>query len=111
VLVAVVTLAHFVGAQREAPIRDIYAVYESPVWGLLALVDLAATPAWRRLLAWPSGHSGEEHGDTGSSGPSARWFGRPLLWGSSGCVGCTAAANISPMIAASRLKGAPFPSS
>src|SRR3712207_8018126 len=26
VLSAVVTLAHFVGAQREAPIRDIYAV-------------------------------------------------------------------------------------
>ena len=42
VLCAVVTLAHFVGAQREAPIRDIYAVYASPVWGLLALVDLAA---------------------------------------------------------------------
>ena len=42
VLFAVVTLAHFVGAQREAPIRDIYAVYASPVWGLLALVDLAA---------------------------------------------------------------------
>jgi Zn-dependent membrane protease YugP len=42
VLFAVVTLAHFVGAQREAPIRDIYAVYASPVRGLLALVDLAA---------------------------------------------------------------------
>ena len=42
VLFAVVTLAHFVGADREQPIRDIYAVYSSPVWGFLALVDLAA---------------------------------------------------------------------
>ena len=42
VLFAVVTLAHFVGAEREQPIRDIYAVYENPVWGFLALVDLAA---------------------------------------------------------------------
>ncbi len=42
VLFAVVTLAHFVGAEREQPIRDIYAVYASPVWGFLALVDLAA---------------------------------------------------------------------
>lgn len=42
VLFAVVTLAHFVGAQREAPIRDIYAVYDKPVWGLLALADLWA---------------------------------------------------------------------
>ena len=42
VLFAVVTLAHFVGAEREAPIRDIYAVYDSPMWGLLALADLTA---------------------------------------------------------------------
>ena len=51
VLFAVVTLAHFVGAQREAPIRDIYAVYASPVWGLLALVDLAAIYASLAALA------------------------------------------------------------
>ncbi len=42
VLFAVVTFAHFVGAEREQPIRDIYAVYENPMWGFLALVDLAA---------------------------------------------------------------------
>lgn len=41
-LFAVVTLAHFVGAEREAPIRDIYSVYDSPMWGLLALADLTA---------------------------------------------------------------------
>ena len=42
VLFAVVTLAHFVGAEREAPIRDIYAFYDNPVWGILALADLWA---------------------------------------------------------------------
>ncbi len=42
VLFAVVTLAHFVGAEREAPIRDIYGVYDNPVWGFLALADLWA---------------------------------------------------------------------
>jgi hypothetical protein len=42
VLFAVVTLAHFVGAEREAPIRDIYAFYDNPVWGFLALADLWA---------------------------------------------------------------------
>ena len=31
---------HFVGADREAPIRDIYAVYGNPVWGVIALVVL-----------------------------------------------------------------------
>ena len=41
-LFAVITLAHFVGAQREAPIRDIYVVYDNPVWGFLALADLWA---------------------------------------------------------------------
>jgi hypothetical protein len=40
VLLALVTSVHFVGEEREAPIRDIYAVYDSPVWGFLALVDL-----------------------------------------------------------------------
>ena len=28
------------GAEREAPVRDIYSVYSSPVWGVLALVVL-----------------------------------------------------------------------
>jgi hypothetical protein len=42
VLFVVITLAHFVGAQREAPIRDIYGFYDSPMWGFLALVDLWA---------------------------------------------------------------------
>jgi hypothetical protein len=51
VLFAVVTLAHFVGADREQPIRDIYAVYASPVWGFLALVDLAAIYLGLAVLA------------------------------------------------------------
>ena len=51
VLFAVVTLAHFVGSEREAPIRDIYAAYESPAWGFLALLDLAAIYAGLALLA------------------------------------------------------------
>jgi hypothetical protein len=51
VLFAVVTLAHFVGSEREAPIRDIYAVYASPVWGFLALLDLAAIYAALAVLA------------------------------------------------------------
>jgi len=42
VLFAVVTLVHFVGAERETPIQDIYAVYDSPMWGLLALADWTA---------------------------------------------------------------------
>jgi hypothetical protein len=37
---ALVFSVHFVGAEREAPVRDIYAVYGSPVWGVLALVVL-----------------------------------------------------------------------
>lgn len=37
---ALVFSVHFVGADREAPIRDIYAVYEGPVGGVLALVVL-----------------------------------------------------------------------
>ena len=32
VLLALVVSVHFVGEDREAPIRDIYAVYESPWW-------------------------------------------------------------------------------
>ena len=37
---ALVFSVHFVGTEREAPVRDIYAVYGSPVWGVLALVVL-----------------------------------------------------------------------
>ena len=51
VLFAVVTVAHFVGAEREAPIRDIYAVYASPAWGFLALLDLAAIYVGLTILA------------------------------------------------------------
>ena len=39
---ALVTFVHFLGGEeREAPIRDIYAVYVSPLAGLAALVVLA----------------------------------------------------------------------
>ncbi|MBA3425413.1 MAG: hypothetical protein H0U04_12930 [Rubrobacter sp.] len=41
VALALVFSVHFVGQDREAPIRDIYAVYGSPVSGLIALVVLA----------------------------------------------------------------------
>ncbi len=51
VLIALVTSVHFVGEDREAPIRDIYAVYESPVWGFLALVDLTVLMASLVVLA------------------------------------------------------------
>ena len=38
---ALITSVHFLGGEdREAPIRDIYAVYDNPVWGVLALVVL-----------------------------------------------------------------------
>jgi hypothetical protein len=30
----------FRGAEREAPMRDIYGFYDNPMWGFLALVDL-----------------------------------------------------------------------
>ena len=39
-VLALVTFAHFLSGEREAPIRDIYAVYGSPVAGLAALVVL-----------------------------------------------------------------------
>ncbi len=39
---ALVFSVHFVGEEREAPVRDIYEVYGSPVAGLLALAVLAA---------------------------------------------------------------------
>ena len=38
---ALVAFVHFLsGEEREAPIRDIFAVYDGPVWGLVALVVL-----------------------------------------------------------------------
>jgi hypothetical protein len=41
VALALVTSVHFLGGEdREAPIRDIYAVYDDPVWGVMALVVL-----------------------------------------------------------------------
>jgi hypothetical protein len=41
VALALITFVHFLGGEeREAPIRDIYAVYRNPVWGVLALVVL-----------------------------------------------------------------------
>jgi hypothetical protein len=41
VALALVAFVHFLsGEESEAPIRDIFAVYGSPVWGLLALVVL-----------------------------------------------------------------------
>ena len=41
VALALVTFVHFLGGEeREAPIRDIYAVYGNPVWGAMALVVL-----------------------------------------------------------------------
>ena len=51
VLITLVTSVHFVGEDREAPIRDIYAVYESTVWGFLALVDLTVLIASLVVLA------------------------------------------------------------
>ena len=51
VLLALVTSVHFVGEDREAPVRDIYAVYDSPVWGFLALVDLTVLIASLVALA------------------------------------------------------------
>ena len=41
VALALVSFVHFLGGEeREAPIRDIYAVYGNPVWGAMALVVL-----------------------------------------------------------------------
>ena len=51
VLLALVISVHFVGEDREAPIRDIYAVYESPVVGFLALTDLTVLIASLVVLA------------------------------------------------------------
>ena len=51
VLFALVTSVHFVGEDREAPISDIYAVYDSPLWGFLALVDFTVLVASLVMLA------------------------------------------------------------
>ncbi len=51
VLLALVTSVHFLGEDREAPIRDIYAVYDGPVWGFLALADLTVLIASLVVLA------------------------------------------------------------
>jgi hypothetical protein len=41
VALVLVTFVHFLGGEeREAPVRDIYAVYGNPVWGALALIVL-----------------------------------------------------------------------
>jgi hypothetical protein len=41
VALVLVSFVHFLsGEEREAPIRDIYGVYDNPVWGVLALVVL-----------------------------------------------------------------------
>jgi hypothetical protein len=41
VALVLVTFVHFLsGEEREALTRDIYGVYDNPVWGLLALVVL-----------------------------------------------------------------------
>jgi hypothetical protein len=41
VALVLVTFVHYLGVEgREAPVRDIYAVYENPMWGVLALVVL-----------------------------------------------------------------------
>ena len=50
-LFALVTSVHFVGEDREAPISDIYAVYDSPLWGFLALVDFTVLVASLVMLA------------------------------------------------------------
>jgi len=65
VALALVTFVHFLGGEeREAPVRDIYAVYGNPLWGVLALVvlcgllvSLAAllVAAWRALSARRAG--------------------------------------------------------
>jgi hypothetical protein len=61
VALALITFVHFLGGEdREAPIRDIYAVYDNPVWGVLSLVVLyglmfglvvLAVAAFRAILA------------------------------------------------------------
>jgi len=51
VLLALVISVHFLGAEREAPIRDIYAVYDSPVVGFLAVADLTVLIAGLVVLA------------------------------------------------------------
>ena len=65
---AVVTFVHFLGGEeREAPIRDIYAVYANPLAGLAALVVLAGLLAGLAALLVASlgalrARTGEEDG-------------------------------------------------
>jgi hypothetical protein len=58
--VVLVFSVHFAGPEREAPVRDIYAVYGNPLWGVLALVVLTgllfglvvlAVTAFRAVMA------------------------------------------------------------
>jgi hypothetical protein len=72
VALALVTFVHFLGGEeREAPIRDIYFVYGSPVSGLIALAILAglltslvvlAATAFRGLRAGSRGRRGNYDG-------------------------------------------------
>ena len=48
---ALVISVHFVGEQREAPIRDIYGIYDSPAVGFLAVAELTMLIASLALLA------------------------------------------------------------
>lgn len=58
-VLALVVFAHFLSSEREAPIRDIYAVYGSPMAGLAALVVLVGLLAGlSALLISPSARSG-----------------------------------------------------
>jgi hypothetical protein len=51
VALALVISVHFVGEEREAPIRDIFAVYDSPAVGFLAVADLSMLIASLAVLA------------------------------------------------------------
>jgi hypothetical protein len=51
VALALVISVHFVGEEREAPIRDIYAVYDNPAVGFLAVADLSMLIASLAVLA------------------------------------------------------------
>ncbi len=51
VALALVISVHFVGEEREAPVPDIYRVYDSPAVGFLALADLAALIVSLAVLA------------------------------------------------------------
>ncbi len=51
VALALVISVHFVGEEREAPIRDIYGVYDNPAAGFLTVTDLAMLIASLVVLA------------------------------------------------------------